>query len=352
MVWRRLLVPASHTLEELHGVLQVAMGWEGIHLYRFWIHAVHYGSFGLCVSSPRVPLDGFRFRRGAKFVYDYDMTDFWRHEVRIEDRLEPEPGRSYPLCIAGDHACPPEDCGGPEGYADRLSMAPSATPAGLPALAHGLPLLPRLPGSGSVGELAPPSGGDAARAGGPRSDALGRHPRHPERQDDGKGGARGFDAAKKVKGRKRHIAVDTSGFLLGVLVHAADIQDADSAGALLRRIKRLYCWLRAVFADSIDNRMPVILACFLLGLTLIIVRRIAGDGFILVPRRWVVERSFGWLGRWRRLSKDHEERTDVAEAMVTVATIRIMLHRLVHPNRRRLPSPDFYPTFETGCQAD
>ncbi|WP_286192421.1 IS5 family transposase, partial [Roseomonas genomospecies 6] len=156
-----------------------------------------------------------------------------------------------------------------------------------------------------------------------------------------KRGVRGFDAAKKIKGRKRHIAVDTSGFLLGVLVHAANIQDADSAGALLTRIKRLYCWLRAIFADSIYNRMPVILACFLLGLTLIIVRRIAGGGFILVPRRWVVERSFGWLGRWRRLSKDYEERTDVAEAMVTLAAIRIMLHRLVHPNRRRLLSPDF-----------
>ncbi|WP_244560564.1 IS5 family transposase [Azospirillum oryzae] len=156
-----------------------------------------------------------------------------------------------------------------------------------------------------------------------------------------KRGARGFDAAKKIKGRKRHIAVDTSGFLLGVLVHAADIQDADSAGALLTRIKRLYCWLRAIFADSIYNRMPVILACFLLGLTLIIVRRIAGGGFILVPRRWVVERSFGWLGRWRRLSKDYEERTDVAEAMVTIAAIRIMIHRLAHPNRKRLPSPDF-----------
>jgi hypothetical protein len=119
MVWRRLLVPASYTLEELHGVIQVAMGWESIHLYRFWIRAVHYGSFDLCVSSPRVPLDAFRFRKRTKFFYDYDMIAFWRHEVRVEDWLEPEPGRSYPVCIAGDHACPPEECGGPEGYADR-----------------------------------------------------------------------------------------------------------------------------------------------------------------------------------------------------------------------------------------
>ncbi|MCW2239631.1 putative transposase [Azospirillum canadense] len=127
--------------------------------------------------------------------------------------------------------------------------------------------------------------------------------------------------------------------LLGVLVHAADVQDADSAGELLTRIKRLYCWLRAVFADSIYNRMPVILACFRLGLTLIIVRRITGGGFILVPRRWVVERSLGWLGRWRRLSKDYEELPEVSETMVTLAMIRLRLHRLAHPNRKRLPPP-------------
>jgi putative transposase len=113
-------------------------------------------------------------------------------------------------------------------------------------------------------------------------------------------GPRGYDAAKKVKGRKRHIAVDTSGLLLGVLVHAADIQDADSAGDLLKRIKPLYCWLEAIFADSIYNRLAVLLACFLLGLTLIIVRRTAGStGFVVAPRRRVVERTLGWLGRWR-----------------------------------------------------
>jgi putative transposase len=108
---------------------------------------------------------------------------------------------------------------------------------------------------------------------------------------------------------------------------------------LLSRIKALYCWLRAVFADSIYNRLPVLLACFLLGLTLIIVRRIAGTGFIVLPRRWVVERTLGWLGRWRRLSKDYEELPEVSEAMVTLAMIRLMLHRLVHPNRKRLPMP-------------
>ena len=155
-----------------------------------------------------------------------------------------------------------------------------------------------------------------------------------------RGGPRGYDAAKRVKGRKRHIAVDTSGLLPGVVVHAADIQDADGAGDLLRRLKRLYCWLRAVFADGIYDRLAVLLVCFLLGLALIIVRRGAGvTGFVVLPRRWVVERTLGWLGRWRRLSKDYEELPEVSEAMIKLAMIRLMLHRLAHPNRRHRPVP-------------
>lgn len=154
------------------------------------------------------------------------------------------------------------------------------------------------------------------------------------------GGPRGYDAAKKVAGRKRHIAVDTQGLLLGVVVHAASIQDADGAGSLLGRIKPLYCWLRAVFADGGYNRVPAILACFLLGLALLIVSRPRGvKGFVLLPRRWVVERTFGWLGRWRRLSRDYEHLPAVSEAMITLAMIRLMLHRAVHPNRKRLPAP-------------
>ena len=218
-------------------------------------------------------------------------------------------------------------------------MAAPAASTGLSALADGVPLLPSLAGGGRLGEHAPSPGEDAARARRPGVQSIGGDHRHAECQDDRKGGPRGYDAAKKVKGRKRHIAVDSSGFLLGVIVHAANIQDADSAGALLTRIKRLYCWLQAVFADSIYNRLIVLLACFLLGLTLMIVRRITGTtGFVVVPRRWVVERTFGWFGRWRRLSKDYEELPEVSEAMVTLASIRLMLHRLVHPNRKKLPA--------------
>jgi putative transposase len=134
--------------------------------------------------------------------------------------------------------------------------------------------------------------------------------------------------------------VDTKGLPLGAVVHAADLQDADGLHALLRRVKPLYCWLRAVLADSIYDRLAALLACFVFGLVLIIVRRAAGaTGFVVQPRRWVVERTLGWLGRWRRLSKDYEALPEVSEAMVAVAMIRLMLHRLVHPNRRRLPAP-------------
>lgn len=156
------------------------------------------------------------------------------------------------------------------------------------------------------------------------------------------GGPRGYDAAKKVTGRKRHIAVDTQGLLLGVVVHAASVQDADGMASLLRRVKPLYCWLRAVFADGGYNRVPAILACFLLGLVLLIISRPRGaKGFVLLPRRWVVERTFGWLGRWRRLSKDYERLPKVSEAMVTLAMIRLMLNRAVRSNRLRLPAHDF-----------
>jgi putative transposase len=135
--------------------------------------------------------------------------------------------------------------------------------------------------------------------------------------------------------------VDTQGLLLlGVVVHAADIQDADGLWGLLKRMKPLYPWLRAVFADSIYNRVAALLACFLFGLALIIVRRAAGStGFVVQPRRWVVERTLGWLGRWRRLSKDYEELPEVSEAMATLAMIRLMLHRLARPNCKRLSPP-------------
>ena len=191
-----------------------------------------------------------------------------------------------------------------------------------------------------MGEHASPTRADAARAGGQGAEPERRDRRHAERQGDRKRGPRGYDAAKKVKGRKRHVAVDTSGLLLGVTAHAADVQDADGVGDLLRRLKRLYPWLKAVFADGAYDRLAALLACFLLGLTLIVVRRLAGGtGFVLLPRRWAAERTLGWLGRWRRLARDYEELPEVSETMVKLAVIQLTLHRLAHPNRKRLPAP-------------
>jgi hypothetical protein len=119
MVWRRVLVPASCTLRELHGVIQVTMGWEGVHLYVFRLRAARYGSLELSASSPDVTLADLHFRKGARLIYEYDLNIPWRHEVRIEDRLGREARKSYPVCIGGDGACPPEDCGGPESFMDH-----------------------------------------------------------------------------------------------------------------------------------------------------------------------------------------------------------------------------------------
>ena len=116
MIWRRILVPTCVSLRELHGIVQVSMGWKGIHLYYFDIYAVHYGSFELDTESPDIAFSRFRFREGDRFAYLYDMGDYWEHEVRIEKLLERSPKKTYPVCTGGSGACPPEDCGGPPGY--------------------------------------------------------------------------------------------------------------------------------------------------------------------------------------------------------------------------------------------
>jgi hypothetical protein len=84
MIWRRVLVPAAFTLRQLHGVIQVAMGWESLHLYLFQIRAVAYGSFQLSVESPDATMESFRFRKNAKFAYLYDMSAGWEHEIWVE----------------------------------------------------------------------------------------------------------------------------------------------------------------------------------------------------------------------------------------------------------------------------
>jgi hypothetical protein len=119
MVWRRVLVPSTCTLRELHGVFQIAMGWDGVHLYQFSLRATRYGSLEMAAASPEVTLAALRLRKGARFLYEYDLNIPWRHEVRIEEWRTPAADGAYPSCTGGSGDCPPEDCGGPAAFMDR-----------------------------------------------------------------------------------------------------------------------------------------------------------------------------------------------------------------------------------------
>ncbi len=123
MIRRRVLVAASTTLEDLHGVFQVTMGWRSLHLHRFRIHAVHHGSWELGGEAPDRMLGGFGLRRGDRFAYEYDMIDLWQHEVRIEGWHEAQPGKRHRVCIGGRGAGLPEGCGGPAGHDERRAEA-------------------------------------------------------------------------------------------------------------------------------------------------------------------------------------------------------------------------------------
>ena len=141
-------------------------------------------------------------------------------------------------------------------------------------------------------------------------------------------GVRGYDAAKKVKGRKRHILVDTVGLLLIVIVHTANIQDRDGAKLVLEQVKGKFSRLELIWADAGYSGKLVDWVNSVCGWMLGIVKR-SDDvkGFQVLPRRWVVERTFGWLGRYRRLSKDYEGLTESSQAFVYAAMIHIMIRR-------------------------
>ena len=143
-------------------------------------------------------------------------------------------------------------------------------------------------------------------------------------------GLRGYDAGQKVKGRKRHLVVDTLGLPLKVAVQAADVQDRDGARQVLDRLQDDFPRLRVVWADR-GYQGPKLGAWVQEQGTwqLHIVRRDpAARGFEVLPKRWIVERTFAWLGRHRRLSKDYERRLDSSETWIRIALSRCMLKRL------------------------
>ena len=165
-------------------------------------------------------------------------------------------------------------------------------------------------------------------------------------------GGGGYDAAKKLKGRKRHIVVDTDGRLLMVDLTSADIQDAAAAEQIVRGIRKRWprrgcraapiptgpdrrrCrrWLQHLFADGAYDRGKLRSRAAYHDFVIEVVRKLERQqGFQVLPRRWVVERSFGWMIRWRRLVRDYERRCDISEAMIHIALGCLLLRRVVPP---------------------
>jgi putative transposase len=147
------------------------------------------------------------------------------------------------------------------------------------------------------------------------------------------GGPRGYDAGKKVNGRKRHIVVDTLGLILAVVVHPADVQDYDGAVLVLRLLgawKARFRRLKVIFADSAYGRngLPEAVRQAFGWVLQTVLRPVDVKGFVVLPKRWIVERTFGWLGRYRRHSKDYERNTASSEAMIYIAMTHVMLRRL------------------------
>ncbi len=128
-IWRRLLVPAALTLEQLHDVLQTAMGWEDCHMHEFRIGQQRFGKpdpmervFGgpHTANERTARLSDVLDRAGIKALYTYDFGDSWEHKIVVEKRLPADPGDAYPRCLTGERHAPPEDCGGIPGFYNLL----------------------------------------------------------------------------------------------------------------------------------------------------------------------------------------------------------------------------------------
>jgi len=150
------------------------------------------------------------------------------------------------------------------------------------------------------------------------------------------GGPRGFDPGKRISGRKRHIVTDTNGLLLAVHVHPANVQDVHGAVPLLKQLRQRFPNLRHVFADRIYRGEQLVKALSDCGAWQIeIVERPRGvKGFQLLPKRWVVERTFAWFGRCRRLTRDFEGSSATEVAWLLVAHLRLLMRRLANPSKQ------------------
>lgn len=199
-------------------------------------------------------------------------------------------------------------------------------------LANNLSLFSRVENRWNVGTYTRQAPRRSTKGLRPRTNAERGNRRQPVGKDDGKRGPHGYDAGKKINGRKRHILVDVLGLILAVVVHPADIQDRDGAKLVLEKITHAFSRLRLIWADGgyAGRLIEWVYKLRRRGkVTLEIVKR--NDdirGFKVLPKRWIVERTFGWLGRWRRLSKDYEYLTSTSEIMIRIAMIGLMTRRL------------------------
>jgi putative transposase len=151
----------------------------------------------------------------------------------------------------------------------------------------------------------------------------------PKRCNAAKGGDRGYDAAKHTKGRKRHIVVDVLGLILAVAVTGANVQDRDGGQLVLKGLKDRFPRLARVWADGVYAGRLVEWAEKTAQFVLDIVCKPKGQiGFSVLPWRWIVERTFAWLGNYRRLARDYEINPRTSEAWIKIAMIHLMVRRL------------------------
>jgi transposase len=176
-----------------------------------------------------------------------------------------------------------------------------------------------------------------------RSQPDGRDHRQPERQERGKGensiDLPGYDAGKKIKGKKRHVLVDTQGLLLHAIIHSADIQDRDGGVLLRSAVFGAYPFLLKLYADS-GYQGPKFrdgLAAVCQRINVEIAKRSDVGKFVVLPKRWIVERTIAWLNRCRRLARDWECLNRNGLAFLRWASIRRKLHAL----RKQIPEPVF-----------
>ena len=236
-------------------------------------------------------------------------------------------GASWPSCGRASAQVPFAPCCGRAAVRgeDRLPVA--AVAGELSSVAELSPAVPRVARQRRLGADQRGTGEPEPSPPRPGLDTDDGHHRLAKRQNGVKRGQRGFDAGKKIKGRKRHIAVDRDGHLLAAVVHSAGVQDSAGAFGLLTRLHERVATVRTVFADGGYQGKLLPWAAETLGISMEIVKRTHDKGFQVLRKRWVVERSFAWLGWNRRLSKDYELNPKSAECFLFLASSHLLLKR-------------------------